>query len=123
MLESAIMGIILGIVVDILFAKIIGLNPLFFMYIALFAGGFNKKIYKDSVFPAVFFVGIATIIYNLYLIFIMFVLKDNLIYWNIILKTILIQMLYNMVITFFVHPVILRISEWGQVGSKIVRKY
>lgn len=121
--EGALIGLIVGLIMDVLSAKIIGLNALIFMYFGMFVGIFNKKLYRESVLPAVLFVAAATFIYSFYVVVVMFLLKGLPVAWNVFLKTALLEMIYNSVATLIIHPFVIRSNNWIDTYTKVFRRY
>lgn len=121
--QAAFVGFIVGMILDVLWAKVLGLNALIFWYFALTISHFNKKLYRESVLPAILFVSLGTLLYNFYILVMMFYLKGHAVYWDSFLKLSLTEVLYNGSMTLWMHAWMVRMHPWIGNYTKVFRRY
>ena len=121
--EGAAVGFAAGFIQDVIIGNAIGGYSLLGMYVGLTVGSFNKRFVKDSLFVAIPFVFLTTIVYET--IFYLFSL-----YWggqNEILfaakNIILPEAIYNSLLTIIVFPIIVLIDRWIEEHTRHTRKY
>lgn len=97
--EGAIIGFIIGLLVDILFGNVVGLNALFYMLIGFLAGKPFKEFYLENYVLPFLLVGIFTILYNFFYYIINFLFRARLDLASYFLRIILPETIINIIIT------------------------
>jgi rod shape-determining protein MreD len=101
--KGAVIGLIAGLLHDILIGRLLGVNALIYMMIGLGIGSFENKIFKDHAATPIFFALLATISYHLMHYLIMFTVNDRVDMFLLFTKVIAIEVVYNSVIAGFAY--------------------
>lgn len=101
--KGAGIGLIAGLLQDILIGKILGVNALVYMLIGLGIGSFENKIFKDHAVTPIFFTLLATLSYHLMHYLIMYTVNDRVDIILLFTKVIAIEAVYNSVIAGFAY--------------------
>lgn len=121
-----IYGIIFGILIDIWIGKNIGITSVAMAIIGLLGGTFDKNFSKDSRITIIFMGAICTIIYEILLYIIHYVIFDiNIEILNFI-KILSIEIVYNSILISLFHPIMKSVGyEIEDVikGDKILTRY
>ncbi|SDK58189.1 rod shape-determining protein MreD [Natronincola ferrireducens] len=107
--KSALIGFIMGILQDILFGKVIGINALVYMLIGYFISLTNKNIFKENYIIPFLFTSLATMFYYGVSLFFIYFLGFNLQFLNIFKISLIIEILYNAIISLFVYAYVSKI--------------
>lgn len=105
---GSLLGLFLGLLRDILFSPALGPNALVYFFIGYIVGMLETKLSKDNIIVPLFLVGVSTVFYNIFYALIMFFLKQNISVHYIIKNIILVEMLYNMVLTIPLYKILLK---------------
>ena len=96
-------GLIAGLLQDILIGRLLGANALVYMMVGLSIGSFENKIFKDHTVTPIFFAALGTLGYHLMYYFIMYTVNDKISIPLLFTKIIAIEALYNSVISGFAY--------------------
>lgn len=91
-------GITSGIIIDLMYGKVIGVNGLAYMLTGFLIGQFYDSVFKDSYFPAIVFNIAAVIVYQHIFLLISYFTKVDVVYTDALLKVIIPQAIYNGVV-------------------------
>jgi len=98
--HGATIGFFAGLLHDVFFGTVLGLNALVYMYIGFLSGKPFKEFNTENYLLPMLLVGLATFFYNFahYVFYFLFRARLNLLYysWSIMLPSVL----YNVVLTF-----------------------
>jgi len=109
--EGGIFGFFSGLLVDVFFAKYIGLNALLGMLVGYFCGKpFRDFNYENYILPVVS-VAVATLLYNFAFYFINYFFKGELDYVYYLYKIILPETIYNVVLCVPLYTLIFFINQ------------
>ena len=109
--RGASIGLVAGLVQDILFGEMVGTNALIYMLIGLIIGSLESSIFKENSFTPVFFSTLSTFVYHLLFYFIM-TIADNQIPFLLILRNIvLIEVIYNAVFSVAIYKIIYSLTK------------
>lgn len=121
-IEGAIIGFFAGLLQDIFFGNVIGLNALLYMLIGYVCGKPYKIFYKENYLLPIFLVFGSTIIYNLSYYILNFFFRgrlDSLYY----IKTIIIpETIYNIIICLPIYAIIYYINKMVEQREKPNRR-
>ena len=120
-----IYGSLTGIILDLLFEEKVGVNLIGFVLIAIIAAIFNKNFSKDSRITIMFMVSGATVIFELVIFFINFVLYTINIEVFKFIVILMIEVVYNILITIIIYPLIQKFGYYMENeynGNKIFKK-
>ncbi len=113
--NGAFVGLVLGLLQDILFSKVIGVNALIYFLIGYVVGLLDDKVFKENLVLPFLTILASTFVYHvLYYLFMVFLSKDvNII---IIMKDVLIgEMIYNSILSIFIYKRILKHFKEPQI--------
>lgn len=123
---GCIYGIIFGIFIDIWIGKSIGLTSIALALIGILSGAFEKTLSKDSRITVLLMGIIVTIVYEIILYFLQYVtLGINIETLNFV-KTLLVEVIYNMLLLIILYPLIRNVGyeiENEIKGEKILTRY
>lgn len=108
--EGVLLGGFIGGLLDLHVSLVFGTNILIFALIGYLFGKLNKNFYRES-YSFIFMIFLGTVMYGiLWYLRLVFILKDiNLI--NFLLKFIMPESLYNILISLFIYPLMYVINE------------
>ena len=95
---STFIGLFSGILVDLMYGQVIGVNALAYMLTGFLIGQFHESVFKDSYFPAILFNITAVLVYQHIFLLISYFTKVDIIYTNALLNVIIPQCVYNALI-------------------------
>lgn len=105
-------GFFCGLLMDIFNdGSSLGFYALIYMYIGYFNGGFTKIFFPDDVKLPIFLVVISDFIYGFSVYVLLFLLRGRTGFGFYFGKIILPEMIYTVVVTLIVYPIILRIHK------------
>lgn len=119
-------GVFLGISLDFFIGKSIGISAIMLGIIGFLGGYLDRNFSKDSRVTMITMVAMATLIYELgTYVFNYFInsAQIDLLYFG---KTLLIELIYNIIITIIIHPVILKFGyklEENFKENRILTRY
>ncbi len=123
---GTVYGIIFGILLDLFIGKKVGISAIMLSVIGLIGGIFDKNFSKESRLAIMIMVVVSTFIYEIgsYTIG-YFIYKYNIEILSF-LKILLIESLYNVIITIIIYPLMQNLGykiEEEYKGSKILTRY
>jgi rod shape-determining protein MreD len=129
-IEGGIVGLITGLVQDILFGKIMGFYAVLGLYLGVIIGSFNKRLYRDNHLVVIFFTFVSTIAYEFFIYFFNILMPLALSSQKITLEIlkplasiVLKAAIYNSVICIPIYVLVTRMNCWLENLQKSSRKY
>jgi rod shape-determining protein MreD len=122
-MEGAVFGLVAGLLQDILCGNSIGPYALLGFVIGFGLGGFNKRFYRDNIFICAIITFVVSIIYESFIILPGISLSDYQLILQILKNDILIEALYNTVISIPLYILILKINDRIVNKEKSTNKY
>lgn len=119
-------GVILGFLLDLFIGKKIGLSAVMLGSIGLIGGIFDKNFSKDSRITIIIMVVVSTIIYEIGLYTLNYFLAKSSFEIIAFGKILLIECLYNILITIMLYPLMINFGykiEEEYKGNKILTRY
>ena len=119
-------GMILGILIDIFISRRLGITSIMLSLIGLIANLFDKNFSKDNRITIMTMVGICTIIYEIGVYILSYMILNINIEIIAFTKILLIEAIYNVILTIIIYPLIQLTGydiEEEYKGSKILTKY
>ncbi len=117
--DGAIIGFFLGILQDVFVGNVIGANALSYMLVGYCMGNLEKFIFKDNFLNPVFFTAIATIIYSVLFLFILYMIDYPIHIAMLFQSSLLIEIIYNGVLAIFFYKFVLRLMKYLKTKAKI----
>ncbi len=106
-----IIGFSCGLLYDIIFGSFLGFNAILYMYIGFFNGKFHQVFYPDDIkLPIILFI-VSDLLYNISFYMLMFMLRGRFEFSYYLLKVILPEMIYSMLIALVIYPLLLLIHK------------
>ena len=119
---GAILGLIIGLLQDVLFCDVIGVHTLIYFFIGYLMGKMNQKVFKDNFIVPFLFTAIATIGFHFFYDLFMYFLGIDVELIDVFEKVISIELLYNSSIAIFVYKQIARISNKPRLRFKMKKR-
>lgn len=111
-------GFISGLLIDIFFGEVIGFYALLYMYIGYTNGKFNRIFYPEDIkLPIVLIIG-SDLFYGICCYILMFLMRARFHIGYYFVHVILPEIVYTIVITIFLYPVILWINRKLESSEK-----
>lgn len=106
---GGVMGVLLGLLQDILFSRFLGINALIYFAIGYILGNIDFHLSRDNLYMPVVLTSFLTIIYNLmYFIIIYFLGKEiSVIYF--VKNKLIIELVYNGILSIGVYKIVSRV--------------
>ena len=98
-------GFFCGLLVDIFFANVLGLNAMIYMYIGFISGYAFRSFYDDDLKVPLFLVAGTDLLYNLAVYGLQFLLRGRLGFWTYIYRIIIPEIVYTVFLTIIVYRV------------------
>lgn len=119
-LYGGIIGIIIGLIQDILFSPIIGLNAFIFFFAGYLIGLIENKLIKDNIIIPILLSIIGTLYYNFTYYIFMFFLSHEIEFLSFAKDVLLIETIYNSVLIVPIYIIFSKIFTVPQIrfGSK-----
>lgn len=119
-------GVVVGIFLDLLFNETIGPNLLSFVFVSIIAILFDKNFSKDSRITIMFMVFGTTLFFELVSYFVSFILYSINIDMIDFIKILIIEIVYNIMLTIVLYPLIQKFGYYIEneyKGNKILTRY
>ena len=123
---SIVFGIFFGLIIDFLINKSIGIASIMLGLTGIIGGYLDKNFSKDSRITMITMIVITTLIYELGTIILNLFINDSKIVIWYVLKTLIIELIYNSIITIIIYPIIIKfgyILEETFKTNKIMTRY
>ncbi len=121
--EGAVVGLILGLLQDVISGRVIGFYGLLGMYLGVIIGSVNKRLYRENFFVIIFFTLAASITYESIVFILTVFLKYNADILYSFRTFILPEAVYNSVLSVFIYIIVIKLSYKFEEAGKITRKY
>lgn len=112
---SAVIGLASGLIIDIFYGKVFGVNAFSYMITGYIMGQAHENVFKDSFFPPALFNFAAVLIYQHLYLLLMYLtgnlLNEGLPYTYMLLRFILPQAIYNTVLGTILYRYYLRLNS------------
>lgn len=121
-----VFGIFFGLIIDFLINKSIGIASIMLGLTGIIGGYLDKNFSKDSRITMITMIVITTLIYELGTIILNLFINDSKIVIWYVLKTLIIELIYNSIITIIIYPIIIKfgyILEETFKTNKIMTRY
>ena len=109
--NGLLIGFFSGLLVDIFFGSVIGFYALIYMYIGYANGKFSAIFYPEDIKLPITLILCSDFFYGLTCYVILFLLRAEFDFSYYLVHIILPEMVYTVVVTLFLYPVILRVNH------------
>ncbi|CCQ98390.1 conserved membrane hypothetical protein [[Clostridium] ultunense Esp] len=100
---ASIAGLIAGLLQDIIFSPVIGINGFIYFFVGYFVGMAENKLSKDNILIPFIMTLISTICYHLVYYLFMYFLSFNIPFFAFFKNVVVIEMLYNSLISIILY--------------------
>lgn len=109
--RAALIGFIIGILQDIIFGKIIGLDALIYLLLGYLISLINKNIFKENfIFPFVF-TAFGTVVYYIIGTFFVYFSGFNMDFFGIFKNMLITEVLYNAIVSIVIYNYVYKIYK------------
>ncbi len=105
-----IIGFFCGLMIDVFFSDVIGFYALVYMYIGYANGKFARQFYPEDIKMPMFLITCSDFGYGLICYLFLFLLRGKLDIGYYILHVVIPEVVYTLIVTVFLYPVILKIN-------------
>lgn len=109
--EGLIIGFLCGFLVDIFYGDILGFYALIFMYLGYLNGKFNRIFYPEDIKLPIGLIVISDLSFGILCYILMFLLNGKFHFWFYLRSIILPEVVYTIVITCLLYPLVLFINQ------------
>ena len=109
--EGLWIGLFSGLLIDIFCGNYLGVYALIYMYIGYINGFFQKRFYPDDIKLPMLLIGGSDLIYNLFVYFIMFLLRGRFRFLYYLKSIIIPDFVYTMVVSILLYLLFLKINQ------------
>ena len=122
-IEGAVVGFFSGLILDIMFGKLMGLYALLGMYLGIAAGSVNKRLYRENLLVILFFTFIFSIAYETAVYVLNTIMSGQIDIIYTLMRIILPEAVYNCVAAILLYPLFSRINRSLEGNRSSLRKY
>ena len=109
--EGLVTGFFCGLLCDIFFGNILGFYALIYMYIGFVNGKFSGIFYPEDIKLPIALILVSDLTYGLICYVLLFVMRGKFDFSYYFTSVILPEMVYTIIVTIFLYPLILLINE------------
>lgn len=106
-----LIGFFSGLLIDIFFGEVIGFYALLYMYVGYVNGKFNKIFYPEDIKLPIALIIVSDLFYGLICYILMFLMRARFYFPYYFQHVILPEIVYTIVVTIFLYPLILWINR------------
>lgn len=104
-------GFFCGLLADIFFGNVLGLNAMIYMYIGYFNGKFNRIFFPDDIKLPLLLIFLSDLVYGFLYYVTLFLMRGRFQLDYYFLHIILPEIVYTLLMTLLLYPLILRINK------------
>ncbi len=116
--DGCVIGFICGLLYDVFFGEIIGFYALVLMYIGFMNGKFSRIFYPEDIKLPLALISISDLTYGMLCYLILFLLRGKFEFTYYLTKIIIPEVLYTILVTLFLYPLILKVNEKLEIREK-----
>ena len=116
--EGLIVGFFCGVFMDLYFSNTLGVYALFYMLVGYLNGFFKNEFFPEDIKMPLILIGFSDIIYNILIFLGLFLFRGRFNLGYYFLNIILPEVVYTVLISVILYPVILRINNWIEKYEK-----
>ncbi len=108
--EGLLVGFFSGLLIDIFFGTVLGPFAFIYMTLGYVNGFFHRIYYVEDVLLPMFMISLNDFVYNIMVYVVFFLLRNRLQFKEYLLRIILPEMIYTILITLFFYKILVRIN-------------
>ncbi|MEJ8733269.1 rod shape-determining protein MreD [Mediterraneibacter sp. ICN-202921] len=116
--EGMLVGFFSGLLIDIQFGSIIGMYALIYLLTGYINGLFMQMYYDEDIKLPLFLIAASEFVFGLVVYFFMFMLRSEFYFWFYLNHIIIPELIYTIVITLGLYPLILFINHRLEAEEK-----
>lgn len=116
--DGLVIGFVSGLLIDIFFGEFLGLHALIMMYIGYLNGKFSMTFYPEDIKLPLALITVSDLTYGILCYVFLFLLRGKLHFSYYFVRVILPEMLYTVVVTMLLYPLILKCNVWLEAREK-----
>lgn len=121
---GTIIGFFSGLMIDIFFGSVLGFYALIYMYIGFANGAFHKIFYPEDIKVPLFLITVSDICYCFIVYFLLFLLRGRFQLPSYFIHIILPEIVYTIVVTVILYPIILLINKkFMEIDKRSAKKF
>lgn len=109
--EGLWVGFLCGLLEDIFYGRLLGMHAMIYMYIGYANGYFNHIFYGDDIKLPISLISVSELVYGLGMYMIMFMMRSRFAFSYYLIRVILPELLYTIIITLFFYRMIYSINR------------
>lgn len=121
--EGAAIGFSTGLILDMLFGRVLGFFALLGFYLGIVIGSVNKRVYRENYLVAIVLTFVSSVIYEGLVYLLNAFMKGNVELLVPLVKAILIEAAYNSGIAIIIFALVIRLNRKFEELGKAERKY
>lgn len=110
--KGALIGGLIGALQDLLFYPYFGFQTLFYIYLGLTVGYFNKDFYKDNYVLPIILISITDFIYGIVMYIFLFLFHGSLNVGTYMGNIIIPEVIYTVIVGLFVYRIMLFVNDY-----------
>lgn len=115
--KGALIGFFVGLLQDIMFGRIIGLNACVYMITGYLVGIINRKVFKENLLIPFTLTALATVFYEIINLLLIYLLGYRIELFNFFKKMIVTEVLYNSIFSVIIYIYVTKLYQ-----SKYMKK-
>lgn len=109
--EGLWVGFFCGLLEDIFYGRLLGMHAMIYMYIGYANGYFNHIFYEEDIKLPIFLISVSELVYGLSTYLIMFMMRSRFAFVYYLMRIILPELLYTIVITLVLYRFLYAVSR------------
>lgn len=110
-LAGGIVGLFLGILMDLFFFQVVGFQTLLFFYIGIVAGYFNKDFYKENYVLPIVLISCVDFLYGLIMYIFTYLIRGRLDIGYYVVNTMIPEVIYTLLVGIFIYRLLYYLEE------------
>lgn len=116
--KGATIGFLIGILHDIVFGRIIGLNALVFMVTGYLVGLMDQKVFKDNLFIPLILTAVATVFHETVNLLLLFMFGHKIDIFNVVKKMLIVAVIYNSILSPIIYFYVSKLFKTGSMKKR-----
>ncbi|KAB3531441.1 rod shape-determining protein MreD [Alkaliphilus serpentinus] len=116
--KGAITGFVAGLLQDIIFGKMVGLNAMIYMLIGYTMGSINEKLYKDNPIVPILLTAASTVAFETINMVFLYLMRYRIELFNVFKNMLIIEVLYNSFLSIFIYLLISKLYKTNRLKKR-----
>ena len=122
--EGMFVGILAGVLTDLFYCDVFGVNVLIFMYVGYINGVFNKHFFPEDVRMPLLLIGASDLIYGGAMYVLRFLFRSKLGLWDYFISIMVPETVYTVLLTIILFkPIYSVISKFDEIERRSSKKF